>query len=1117
MKPNEWDVESIRGHFVFPRTGRIVSNNAASTQPPRELLELHRSLAPQYENVHRGQSSASQHTTRLFEAAFDDIARFVGAPSRNNIVIVRNTTEAHNAVMDSLLTEFRDGDNVVTTTMEHNSNFVPWFAMCHDILPKFGRRVSLRLARFDPLSGELDLTHLASLIDARTKLVCCTGASNFLGTKNPIAAVKALAEYRGDRLEPVLLEGKIETGGDLSRTRAFGIASFDRALVLLDGTTLPSDGIAHGVIGSSADGKTFYVGAEAPSGSANLPNDPLGSDATLIQVQTFVKRSADASLKVKIPSAFIEVNDRNAVLGRICPPQHAEGLQCPLVEGRLFLDIDAFTTDFPEPRILARAVGSATLSGFAERWNSDAWTYRVSREPFWTVEDFDFVVENADGASESHVVMTLRNPRTFVVDISSVPVGGTFHLRIEAQAFSHNRISGPPSEFASSASAFLGLPLNVGDPMIETTGLETASAPAAVVKPAEVPVSPAACVPGPAPNPAAGVLQFSAATYALSEGSTTPSIIVTRTGGSSGAVTATFTTSNGSAIAGTDYTSVNATVFFADGDATPRRIGVPIIQNLVAGEPGKTVNLALSQPGGCAALGTQATAVLTIRDDDAPPPPPSISVGGTVTGLVGTGLVLRHVTTGENLATGNGPFTFSQLLPNGFAYSVAVGAQPGNPSQVCTVNQGSGAATANITNVAVNCVTPAANGALDRSFGDAGMVNTAFGGDETAMALQADGKIVMVGGSGSDFVLARYNADGSLDTGFGSGGLVTTDFLGNVTGNEAHGVAIQSDGKIVVVGFAVVGRTPRNLSNFDFALARYHIDGTLDLGFGTGGKVTTDFNGVADRGFAVAIQTDGKIVVVGDAGFDTPNGVGADFGLARYNADGTLDTTFGNGGKLTTDIAGGIDIAHNVIVSQGNGAILVSGAGTTAGDAGLDHTGLARYDTHGVLDGSFGTGGKITLTGKRVNEGLVLQGDGKILLAGSVSVGVLPAGSSQFALMRLAPNGSPDLGFGTGGLVTTPFSTQDDFGRAVAVQADGRIVVAGQSSNRSNPDFAVARFSDNGTLDSSFGTGGKLTIDFFGSFDGAENVLMQPDGKIVLGGFARNGTRTGYGLARVLP
>jgi cysteine desulfurase / selenocysteine lyase len=133
----------------------------------------------------------------LFETAHDDIASFVGAPSRRNIVVVRNTTEAHNAVMYSLMAEFRDGDNVVTTTLEHNSNFVPWFAMCYDILPKFGRRVELRLARFDPSSGALDMAHLASLIDARTKLVCCTAASNFLGSKPPLAAVRALSMNSG--------------------------------------------------------------------------------------------------------------------------------------------------------------------------------------------------------------------------------------------------------------------------------------------------------------------------------------------------------------------------------------------------------------------------------------------------------------------------------------------------------------------------------------------------------------------------------------------------------------------------------------------------------------------------------------------------------------------------------------------------------------------------------------------------------------------------------------------------------------------------------------------------------------------------------------------------------
>ena len=197
MHTTPLDLDAIRRHFVFPQAGRVVTNNAASTQPPRELAELFRTLARDYDNVHRGQSSASQLTTARFERAYDDIAQFVGAPSRRNIVLVRNTTEAHNTVMYSLMSEFRDGDNVVTTTLEHNSNYVPWYAMCRDILPRFGRRVDYRLARFDPATGELDLDHLASLIDARTKLVCCTGASNFLGTKTPLAAVRALADASG--------------------------------------------------------------------------------------------------------------------------------------------------------------------------------------------------------------------------------------------------------------------------------------------------------------------------------------------------------------------------------------------------------------------------------------------------------------------------------------------------------------------------------------------------------------------------------------------------------------------------------------------------------------------------------------------------------------------------------------------------------------------------------------------------------------------------------------------------------------------------------------------------------------------------------------------------------
>lgn len=191
------DVERIRRHFDFPVTGRVVTNNAASTQPPRELLAFHRSLAPWYENVHRGQSTASQRMTAMFEQSYDTIAAWLNAPSRRNIVTYRNTTEAINAVMYSLLSEFRDGDNVVTTMMEHNSNFVPWYALSREILPRFGRRVECRVVRFDHRTGELDLSHLAHLVDARTKLVCVTGASNFLGTKPPLRLIRGVADVSG--------------------------------------------------------------------------------------------------------------------------------------------------------------------------------------------------------------------------------------------------------------------------------------------------------------------------------------------------------------------------------------------------------------------------------------------------------------------------------------------------------------------------------------------------------------------------------------------------------------------------------------------------------------------------------------------------------------------------------------------------------------------------------------------------------------------------------------------------------------------------------------------------------------------------------------------------------
>lgn len=191
------NTKKIRKFFPAIKAGRIVSNNAASTQCPIQLLDLLKKLIVQYDNVHRGQSRSSLLTTREFESSYDTIAQFVGAPSRKNIILYRNATEAINSVMYSLLTEFRDGDNVVTTFMEHNSNYVPWYGLSKEILPKFGINVECRIAKFDKETGQLDLNHLKSLVDKKTKLVCCTGASNFLGTKNPIKKIREIADASG--------------------------------------------------------------------------------------------------------------------------------------------------------------------------------------------------------------------------------------------------------------------------------------------------------------------------------------------------------------------------------------------------------------------------------------------------------------------------------------------------------------------------------------------------------------------------------------------------------------------------------------------------------------------------------------------------------------------------------------------------------------------------------------------------------------------------------------------------------------------------------------------------------------------------------------------------------
>ena len=425
------------------------------------------------------------------------------------------------------------------------------------------------------------------------------------------------------------------------------------------------------------------------------------------------------------------------------------------------------------------------------------------------------------------------------------------------------------------------------------------------------------------------------------------------------------------------------------------------------------------------------------------------------------------------------------------------------------VSEGTGGATAfsttahssDISVTAVNDAPTFADGSPPP--GDDGIVTTDIGSSADnvfGMTVQSDGKVLVVGqsgsGSSSDFALLRYHPNGSLDTSFGTGGVVVTDIAG--AADVGFDVTVQPDGKILVSGQSFNG------TDYDFAVMRYNSDGSLDAGFGAGGIVTTAFGGLADVGKGITLQADGKILVTGLS----HNGTDYDFALVRYNSNGSLDGSFGAGGKVTTGI-GADDQAVDVAV-QTDGKILVSGDSFNGAN---NDFALVRYNANGSLDASFGTGGKVTTDfGLSVDKGVrfTLQPDGKILLAGQSHNG----SDYDFALARYNTDGSLDIGFGTGGKVTTMIGTGNDLAYNVAVQADGKIVISGDSDNGSDDDFAVVRYNSDGTLDGSFGTGGMVTTAVGAGTDKARAFALQSDGKILLAGFSNNGSDNDIAVVR---
>ena len=377
------------------------------------------------------------------------------------------------------------------------------------------------------------------------------------------------------------------------------------------------------------------------------------------------------------------------------------------------------------------------------------------------------------------------------------------------------------------------------------------------------------------------------------------------------------------------------------------------------------------------------------------------------------------------------------------------------------------------------------DGSLDNTFDEDGIVETNFGGLQSAnsIVLQNDGKI-LVGGWISDNVNSsgkpatiRYNSDGSLDTGFNGTGFQLIDLPG--MNGFSNSIAIQNDGKIITAGFLSDGNTS------DFAVIRLNTDGSIDSTFDGDGIQTINFGGDAQVN-SIALQADGKIILAGYAQ-DASN---YNFAVARYNTDGSPDNTFDGDGKLITDFGTSADYASSVAI-QGDGKLVAIGYTTNATNTDVA---VARYNTDGSLDNTFDSDGLFvehTNQGNTHYTSTVVQADGKIIAAGYTWNG----SNYDFALARYNTDGSLDNSFSGDGIQITDFGTTDDIAVALALQNDGKIIVAGTAGSH----LALARYNTDGNPDNTFDGDGLVTADF-GFANEVTSVALQSDGKILVGG-----------------
>lgn len=395
-------------------------------------------------------------------------------------------------------------------------------------------------------------------------------------------------------------------------------------------------------------------------------------------------------------------------------------------------------------------------------------------------------------------------------------------------------------------------------------------------------------------------------------------------------------------------------------------------------------------------------------------------------------------------------------------------------------------------------VTVFAQPELDISFNGTGKVITDIGpGTDSAseVLIQTDQKIVAVGtakcgDAASCFALARYNTNGSIDDTFGDHGTVITDFDPNAVTEAAFAAALQPDGKIVAAGFAAF----INPGPAVFAVMRYNADGSLDKAFGNGGRVSTSIVQHLHHIRAVAIAPDGKIVVAGDYFSANQNFQTL---IVRYNAEGSLDATFGSGGKVTDSRGfnlGDANVPWSVAV-QSDGRIVTGGSFNQNQTATAEDITLNRYRADGSIDNtSFAGNGRVLIPSPNVSESIraiAFQPDGKIVAAGF--------SGQNFLLMRFTANGLPDETLDGDGRVTTMIGNGSD-ANSIAVTPSGKIVLSGPSSSGT---FGVACYNPDGSLDTSFSGDGMLSFGFTGSFTTAPySMALDGLGRIVMAGIA---------------